>query len=471
MDSTEPTLSISKLGMKLNEAQDGRIIANLIDYVARLDVLDMRGNTLGVGAAEVIAESLSKISSLKRAVFSDMFTGRLKTEIPIVLRTLSDAIIAGKNNLLELDLSDNALGPSAIPGVEEFLSSPPCYSLQTLRFINCGLGFAGIDNGEAFMLKEFCAGRNRLEDAGAKAMSAAFKKLKTLKHIELPQNGFRSAGIVDLADGIGECYVLEHLNLNDNTFTKRGAIAMAKAIRKIENCLKVVDFGDCLCRGGTVDIVEAISDNHSGTIEEINLTGNELTPELGLRIIEICKNFPNLKKLSLGLNCYGSGYNDIFECIEENGALSYIVLGEEEDDQGSLEDSDLENDEMRRTAALVTVLLVVFVLRAEAQKKKDLRDYTDADLERLYEEWEENDEDVIPDDEKPDYEKPRKDINIEELKKESYVVEDDRILFLFKDGSRAWEGRDYILKQPNCLDITLEGNTILGAGSKKHTEL
>ncbi|KAI6212743.1 hypothetical protein M3Y94_00064800 [Aphelenchoides besseyi] len=54
---------------------------------------------------------------------------------------------------------------------------------------------------------------------------------------------------------------------------------------------------------------------------------------------------------------------------------------------------------------------------------------------------------------------------------QSYVVEDDRILFLFKDGSRAWEGRDYILKQPNCLDITLEGNTIPGAGSKKHTEL
>ncbi|KAI6237919.1 LDLR chaperone MESD [Aphelenchoides besseyi] len=182
---------------------------------------------------------------------------------------------------------------------------------------------------------------------------------------------------------------------------------------------------------------------------------------------------------------------------------------------------------MRRTAALVTVLLVVFVVGTEAQKKKkDPRDYTDADLERLYEEWEENDEDVLPDDEKPDYEKPRKDINVEELQKEanspddllrlskkgqaimmfitvtegtdgkatrpftdrmsqlwqsnlynnhidvqSYVVEDDRILFLFKDGSRAWEGRDYILKQPNCLDITLEGNTIPGAGSKKHTEL
>lgn len=57
----------------------------MIDYVARLDVLIMSGNTLGVEASEVIAASLSKVSSLKRAIFADMFTGRLKTEIPIVL--------------------------------------------------------------------------------------------------------------------------------------------------------------------------------------------------------------------------------------------------------------------------------------------------------------------------------------------------------------------------------------------------
>jgi Ran GTPase-activating protein 1 len=63
----------------------GLVIANMIDYVARLDVLIMSGNTLGVEASEVIAASLSKVSSLKRAIFADMFTGRLKTEIPIVL--------------------------------------------------------------------------------------------------------------------------------------------------------------------------------------------------------------------------------------------------------------------------------------------------------------------------------------------------------------------------------------------------
>lgn len=58
----------------------------------------------------------------------------------------------------------------------------------------------------------------------------------------------------------------------------------------------------------------------------------------------------------------------------------------------------------------------VAVNESNSKKKKDIRDFTDADIERLYEEWEENDEDVIPDDEKTDYEKPRPDISIAELK-------------------------------------------------------
>jgi Ran GTPase-activating protein (RanGAP) involved in mRNA processing and transport len=53
-------------------------------------------------------------------------------------------MITGGNSLIQLDLSHNALGPSAIPGIEEFLSSKSCYTLQSLNLVNCGLGSAGI---------------------------------------------------------------------------------------------------------------------------------------------------------------------------------------------------------------------------------------------------------------------------------------------------------------------------------------
>lgn len=45
--------------------------------------------------------------------------------------------------LTELDLSDNAIGPMAVPGIEEFLAGQSAFSLKTLKLNNCGLGIAG----------------------------------------------------------------------------------------------------------------------------------------------------------------------------------------------------------------------------------------------------------------------------------------------------------------------------------------
>ncbi|KAI6190391.1 hypothetical protein M3Y97_00112600 [Aphelenchoides bicaudatus] len=551
---TEPTLSIQKLGMKLNNREDGLVIANMINYVARLDVLIMSGNTLGIEASEPISEALSKVNSLKRAIFADMFTGRLKTEIPNVLKNISNAIIAGGNQLIQLDLSDNALGPSAIPGIEEFLASRPCYTLEILNLVNCGLGSAGITvanrlieckanaerDGANFELKEFTAGRNRLEDAGATAMAAAFRQLGTLEQIELPQNGIRVGGIAELARSkyylydhrrIGTSQNLKVLNLNDNTFTARGARVMARAIRNIESCLEVVDFGDCLCRAGAIEIIEALADNHSETIQVIDLSGNELTPDQACTIIDICSEMQAIQHLKLGLNCYGSSYESVLNYLPDGvDNVDFVDLGDEDDDQGSYDGSDSEGDEIAmswliKSAILCLLFTAIFASNESSKKKKDPRDFTDADIDRLFDEWEENDDEKIPDDEKPDYEKPKPDVNIMELKEkvnnpddllrfskkgqpvmmfvtitdgtnnkpsrqftdglsglwqsnlfnahidmQAYVVEDDRILFLFKDGSKAWEGRDYLLKQPQCKEITLEGNSIPGAGSKKKTD-
>jgi Ran GTPase-activating protein (RanGAP) involved in mRNA processing and transport len=72
-----------------------------------------------------------------------MFTGRLKEEIPKTLKYLCDAMTISGARLAELDLSDNAIGPMAVPGIKDFLAGETAFGLRTLKLNNCGLGIAG----------------------------------------------------------------------------------------------------------------------------------------------------------------------------------------------------------------------------------------------------------------------------------------------------------------------------------------
>lgn len=92
--------------------------------------------------------------------------------------------------LTEIDLSDNAFGPIGVQGLAALLRSSSCYNLQELRLNNNGLGITGgkllasalmdcYNNsktlGTPLALKVFIAGRNRLENDGAKALAEVFR--------------------------------------------------------------------------------------------------------------------------------------------------------------------------------------------------------------------------------------------------------------------------------------------------------
>ncbi|XP_045612256.1 LDLR chaperone boca [Procambarus clarkii] len=145
-----------------------------------------------------------------------------------------------------------------------------------------------------------------------------------------------------------------------------------------------------------------------------------------------------------------------------------------------------------------------------AWAKKDIRDYNDADLERLLDQWEE-DEEPLPDDELPEHLRPRPTINFdpsnignpEELLKmskkghtlmmfvqvkdelspdraeeitkiwqgslfnnhiqaERYMVDKRRAIFMFKDGAQAWEAKDFLIEQQELKECSLENKVYHG---------
>ncbi|XP_072321635.1 LRP chaperone MESD [Eucyclogobius newberryi] len=148
------------------------------------------------------------------------------------------------------------------------------------------------------------------------------------------------------------------------------------------------------------------------------------------------------------------------------------------------------------------------------KKKKDIRDYNDADMARLLEQWEEDDdieEQDLPehkrspppiDFSKVDASKPEDLLKLskkgrtlmvfatvsgEPSEKETeevtglwqgslfnanydiqrFVVGSNRAIFMLRDGSMAWEVKDFLVAQDRCAEVTVEGQVFPGKAAEK----
>ncbi|XP_032962345.1 LRP chaperone MESD-like [Rhinolophus ferrumequinum] len=152
------------------------------------------------------------------------------------------------------------------------------------------------------------------------------------------------------------------------------------------------------------------------------------------------------------------------------------------------------------------------------KKKKDIRDYNDADVARLLEQWEKDDD--IEEGDLPEHKGPSAPIDFSQIdprKPEStlkmtkkgktvmmfvtvsgspmeeteeitslwqgslfnanydvqrFIVGSDRAIFMLRGGSYAWEIKDFSVSQDRCAEVTLEGQVYpgKGGGSKEKNE-
>lgn len=51
------------------------------------------------------------------------------------------------------------------------------------------------------------------------------------------------------------------------------------------------------------------------------------------------------------------------------------------------------------------------------------------------------------------------------------MVEDDRAIFLFKDGSQAFSAKDFLIEQERCESVSIESKVYPGKHSKLKEEL
>ncbi|XP_072229713.1 ran GTPase-activating protein 1b [Leuresthes tenuis] len=353
-------LSYKGLGLKLDGAESVEELVRDIEQYQGLRALRLEGNTVGVEAAQAIAKALESKDLLQRCYWSDMFTGRLRSEIPTALRSLGRALMSAGARLTELDLSDNAFGPDGVKGIEQLLKSPSCHTLRELRLNNCGMGIGGgkilaealmechrqsADVGAPLRLRVFIAGRNRLENEGASALAKAFQLIGSLEEVHMPQNGINYVGVVALASAMRQNPELRILNFNDNTFTKRGTLAMAQALRHLRN-VQVINFGDCLVRSEGAIALAAVLREGLPILKEINLSFGEITEAAALVVAQAVTDKPHMEKVDLNGNCLGEEGCDALREVLENMDKGDI-LASLSDDEGEPDDeeNDSENDD------------------------------------------------------------------------------------------------------------------------------
>lgn len=362
-------LSFADQSLSLNSAEDAKSIVSAIEKCPHLVYFNLQGNTLGIDAAKEIGNALGKHGAhLKRALWQDMFTGRLKSEIPIVLEHLSSGLLAANVHLSELDLSNNAFGPIGMEGLVKLLNSPVCYELQTLRLMNNGLGIGGakmlskalIDNyysscnaGTPFKLKVLIAGRNRLENDGIIALSQFFSLVKTMEEITIPQNGIYCKGILALTSSLLENPNLKVLDVQDNLLTPLGAEALSKVLPKLKN-LKRLNIADCLIKSrGALAISEALKFHEA--LEMFDVSYNEINGVSGLELTQSLCNKINLKEFNINGNRFGENTielitNKLKESNKDETLGSFSgdegeCSSDEDDNEEDQEDStDEEND-------------------------------------------------------------------------------------------------------------------------------
>lgn len=350
-------VSFVGLAKKWENENDVKEVIKAIDECKHLHFLNLEGNTLGCEGAKHIGKALEKHPEFKKALWKDLFTGRMKTEIPPALMDLSKGIMLAKAQLTVLDLSDNALGPNGATGLVDLLSSSSCYSLQELRLMNCGLGITGakmlakslmecykgsVNAGTPMELRVFAAGRNRLENEGAKALSKVFEEIQTLQEITIPQNGIYHVGMSALAEALKKNPNIQIINFNDNTITAKGAEVLAEAFYSIEG-LREINLGDCLLKdeGGQI-LSDVLADCHPD-LEFLNLSGNEIGPEVGIALANAMGHKENLKTFILDCNQFGDeGVEHIQQIMEEFGKLEVLSI---EDDEGLADEDECDEDD------------------------------------------------------------------------------------------------------------------------------
>jgi Ran GTPase-activating protein 1 len=323
--------------------------------------IHLSGNSFSEEVIEIIVDRMRQNKHIKKAILSDIFTGRSKCTIPPSILSFA-RLFHGNSSLVELDLSDNAVGA---PGAKALISIiVENRSLQTLRINNNGLGPAGgliiaealvelaklhQENGTVSQLKKLVIGRNRLECSSVR-IAEALSMHSNFQELTIAQNGIRPEWIVPFFQALRGCKSLTYLDVQDNTLTESGAAALASALPAWP-LIEHLNLSDCLLRanGGKLLFEGIANAKELLGLKVLNLQFNELNEDALFCMLKVASGpIEKLESLQLNGNEFhpqGKAAMTLKKMFAERSVLDEWDELEYSDSQ-SEEESEQEDEEL-----------------------------------------------------------------------------------------------------------------------------
>ena len=359
--------------------------------------IDLSDKSWTIEAAQQIANFLTSTeiynpplaTFIQIANLNDIIASRMEEEGLQVLKTLSD-VFECSTNLIEVDLSDNAMGSKGVSQCHAVLSSK-CrggnITLERLSLCNNGLSEYSMNEIADLLTEEACLNNEGQDDddekkntmmciaenltkihffnnmsgnEGCKAFERIMNKCSSkLTDIRFSSTRARREGseyiakalmtlandgrlhnvtqldlcdnsfaecYTTLADALSTCLNLEYLNLKDCILASEGVEAVCNALIKANPPLKVIHLSGNEIDADGAKFVAKIVKKFNASIEILNVEENEMT-SIGIKRIVKNLNAPRLTKLILSENeCGRIGVNALIECVDKIPSLESIEL-------------------------------------------------------------------------------------------------------------------------------------------------
>ena len=219
-------------------------IKNILDdleaYKNKIVGLELCHNSIGERCAEALGQKIKNLKNLRQINLSDCFVSRGSEELPKCLKYILESIIDKPIKIL--DISDNALGPTAASGYEMFFKNNK--TLEKLYLNNCGMGPIGTPNlmkilqeNKDMPLKVLKYSRNKMESDGCISICELLKEKNTLKELKISDNEIDSKGFQIFFDTIKSNENICSLDIHNNILRNK-----VKTISEILSTLNNISY-------------------------------------------------------------------------------------------------------------------------------------------------------------------------------------------------------------------------------------